>query len=263
MKITDFLAKKARKEKISVLTCYDYPSARLLAKTDLDCVLVGDSVAQVVHGYESTVMATIEMMVMHTKAVAHGLGKQLLISDLPFLCHRSSREELVRNVRQLIQAGAHAIKIEGGDIDTCETIANLSSAGIPIVGHIGLTPQSILALGGHKIQGREEAQAVDLLVQAKRLENAGCRALVIECVPLKVAHTITEALCIPTIGIGAGVVTDGQILVWHDVLGFQNDFQPRFLRKFTQAEDIFLSALHAYVREVKSMRFPSEEHAYQ
>ena len=262
MKITDFKRKKERQEKISMLTCYDYPSARIIAETNLDCVLVGDSVAMVVHGHESTVMATMEMMILHTQAVARGLKHQLIISDLPFLCHRVSQANTVKNVRKLLQAGAAAIKIEGGDKDTCETIAYLVSAGIPIIGHIGLTPQSILKLGSYKVQGKNDAQAADLLLQAKQLEAAGCSALVIECVPQSLAKTITDALAIPTIGIGAGVVTDGQVLVWHDMLGIQDDFKPKFLKQYAQSKDIMQLAIDAYDNQVKAALFPTMEHAF-
>lgn len=262
MNITDFIPKKMRREKISVLTCYDYPSARIVAETPLDCILVGDSLAMVVHGHERTIMATMEMMILHTQAVARGLGKQLLITDLPFLCHRQSQSETVHNVRQLLQAGAQAIKIEGGDFETCQTIALLVSAGVPIIGHIGLTPQSVLQLGGYKVQGKEEGRATDLLLEAKRLEKAGCSALVIECVPEKLAKEITDALTIPTIGIGAGAATDGQVLVWHDMLGIQQDFKPRFVKQFAHSKNTILSAVNAYINQVKDAEFPAVEHSY-
>ena len=262
MKITDFALKKAIGEKITMLTCYDYPSARLIAETPLDCVLVGDSLAMVVHGHESTITATMEMMILHTKAVARGLRDQLLITDLPFLCHRISRENTIHNVKKLLEAGAKAIKIEGGDADTCETIAYLVMAGIPIVGHIGLTPQSILKLGGYKIQGRTEAEAEKLIEQAQCLEKAGCTALVLECVPESLAKSITEALTIPTIGIGAGSVTDGQVLVWHDMLGLQSDYLPKFVKQFAQTTDTMINAIQQYIHQVKATQFPALEHTW-
>ncbi|MDP1603671.1 MAG: 3-methyl-2-oxobutanoate hydroxymethyltransferase [Legionella sp.] len=262
MKITDFQRKKQLQEKISVLTCYDYPSACIVAESHLDCVLVGDSVAMAVHGHDSTIMATMDMMVLHTEAVARGLKHQLLISDLPFLCHRASKADTVNNVKRLLQAGAEAVKIEGGDNDTCETIAYLVKAGIPVIGHIGLTPQSVHQLGGYKVQGKGELQAADLLRQAQELEKAGCCALVIECVPQTLAKTITEALTIPTIGIGAGVVTDGQVLVWHDMLGIQDTFKPRFLKRYAESKGIMLDAVNAYVTQVQEACFPGLEHAF-
>lgn len=262
MKITDFALKKARGDKITMLTCYDYPSARLIAETSLDCILVGDSVAMVVHGHDSTVRATMEMMILHTKAVARGRGSQLLITDLPFLCHRESRKDTVHYVRQLIEAGAEAIKIEGGDADTCESIAYLVTAGVPIIGHIGLTPQSILKLGGFKVQGRSDSDAADLLQQARALEKAGCTAIVLECVPESLAKNITESLSVPTIGIGAGSGTDGQVLVWHDMLGLQNDFNPRFVKQFANSMDTMTSAITQYVQQVKEKEFPTPEHTW-
>ncbi|KTD52155.1 3-methyl-2-oxobutanoate hydroxymethyltransferase [Legionella quinlivanii] len=261
MKITDFKRKKALGEKISFLTCYDYPSACIIAETELDCVLVGDSVAMAVHGYETTVMATIEMMEFHTRAVARGIQKQFLVSDLPFLAHKGSQQETVANVRRLLQAGAQAVKIEGGDLDTCKTIAHLVAAGVPVVGHIGLTPQSVHQLGGYKVQGKTREQAEQLLNQAKDLESAGCCALVLECVPQNVAQHITNHLSIPTIGIGAGVGTDGQVLVWHDMLGL-NDFKPHFLKQYCEGKAYFRQAINDYIDEVRHSQFPAEEHAF-
>lgn len=263
MKITDFKRKKLLNEKISMLTCYDYPSAVTVADSALlDCLLVGDSVAMAVHGHKSTVMATMDMMVLHTEAVARGLGEQFLISDLPFLSHRVSLADTVQNVKRLFQAGAQAVKIEGGDSHTCETIRHLVQSGLPVIGHIGLTPQSVHQLGGYRIQGKESAQAADLLLQAKNLEAAGCAALVIECVPRQLAKIITAALSIPTIGIGAGEATDGQVLVWQDMLGLQNTFKPRFLKQYAQEKETILAAVNAYALDVRKSHFPAEEHAF-
>ena len=240
MKIHDFKRKKEQQKKISMLTCYDYPSARIIAESNIDCVLVGDSVAMAVHGYETTVMATMEMMVLHTQAVARGLAKQFLISDLPFLAYRANLTETIQNVKQLMQAGAHAIKLEGADSDALQTVQYLVNAGIAVMGHIGLTPQSVHQLGGYRVQGKLDAQATSLLQQAKALEDAGCFALVIECVPQALAKSITEALSIPTIGIGAGVDTDGQVLVWHDMLGLYTDIHPRFVKQFIPGKERFI-----------------------
>ncbi|MBA2651768.1 MAG: 3-methyl-2-oxobutanoate hydroxymethyltransferase [Tatlockia sp.] len=262
MKLHDFKRKKELQSKISMLTCYDYPSARTIAESAIDCVLVGDSVAMAVHGYETTIMATMEMMVMHTKAVARGLTKQFLIADLPFLGHRVSQADTVANVKQLMQAGAQAIKIEGGDKDTCQTIAFLVASGIPVIGHIGLTPQSIHQLSGYKVQGREQEQAARLIQQAADLEAAGCFAVVIECVPQLLGKAITDSLVIPTIGIGAGVFTDGQVLVWHDLLGLQTDFKPKFLKQYAQIKDLALVAINAYAKEVQKAEYPSEAEAF-
>jgi 3-methyl-2-oxobutanoate hydroxymethyltransferase len=215
-----------------------------------------------VHGHETTIMATMEMMVMHTAAVARGLKQQFLITDLPFLCHRSSMNQTIQHVKQLLQAGAHAIKIEGADADVCQTIHHLVTSGIPVMGHIGLTPQSVHQLGGYKVQGKEQDQAAILLQQAHALEEAGCFAIVLECIPQQLAKTITQALSIPTIGIGAGNHTDGQVLVWHDMLGLQTHFKPRFLKQFAQGKEIFLAAINAYVEEVQQNHFPAVEHTF-
>lgn len=262
MNIVDFKRKKAAREKISFITCYDYPSARTVADSTIDAVLVGDSVAMTVHGHDTTVMATMDMMTLHTEAVARGLGKQFLVSDLPFLAHRVSTADTIQNVRRLMQAGAHAIKLEGADALTCIAIETIVTAGVPVMGHIGLTPQSVHQLGGYKVQGKQEAQATRLIEQALALEAAGCFALVIECVPEALAVRITQALNIPTIGIGAGVHTDGQILVWHDLLGLQTEFLPRFAKQFTQAKPVLLEAINAYVSDVKQTAFPAPEHTY-
>ena len=262
MKIHDFKRNKQQQKKITMLTCYDYPSARIIADSNIDCVLVGDSVAMAVHGYETTLMATIDMMVMHTQAVARGLKQQFLIADLPFLSHRVSQADTVTNVKRLLQAGAQAIKIEGADIDTCQTIAYLVASGVPIIGHIGLTPQSIHQLGGYRVQGKEQEQAALLMQQAAALEAAGCFALVIECVPQQLAKAITASLTIPTIGIGAGVDTDGQVLVWHDLLGLQTEFQPKFLKQYAQGKEIFLAAINHYAEQVKQAEFPTAKHAF-
>lgn len=262
MNIRDFKRKKDQQSKITMLTCYDYPSACTISESIIDCVLVGDSVAMAVHGHDSTIMATIDMMVLHTAAVARGLKHQFLISDLPFLCHRGSRLDTVQQVKQLMQAGAHAVKIEGGDDDVCQTIAHLVASGVPVMGHIGLTPQSVYQLGGYKIQGKEQEQAALLLHQAHRLEAAGCFALVIECVPSLVAETITKALVIPTIGIGAGSTTDGQVLVWHDMLGLQTHFKPRFVKQFAEGKSILLKAINAYAEAVQQAHFPTIEYAF-
>lgn len=262
MKIQDFKQKKQEQSKISMLTCYDYPSACIIAESNIDCVLVGDSVAMAVHGHSTTIMATIEMMELHTQAVARGLNKQFLITDLPFLAHKSSQTNTVENVKKLLQAGAQAIKIEGADKDTCQTISHLVNAGIPIMGHIGLTPQAIHQLGGYKVQGKNDEQAEMLVQQALSLEQAGCFAVVIECVPQSLAKIITDSLTIPTIGIGAGSGTDGQVLVWHDMLGLQTSFNPKFVKKFFRAKDHFIDALNTYAEQVQQMHFPTNEHAF-
>lgn len=262
MKIQDFKRKKQEQRKIAMLTCYDYPSACTIAESLIDCVLVGDSVAMAVHGHDTTIMATMDMMVLHTQAVARGLKQQFLITDLPFLSHKMSLPQTIAHVSEILRAGAHAVKIEGGDNDTCQTIAHLVNAGVPVMGHIGLTPQSIHQLGGFKVQGKNQDQADRLVQQALDLEQAGCFALVIECVPQQLAQVITKALSIPTIGIGAGFHTDGQVLVWHDLLGLQTNFNPKFVKRFTQAKELFLDAINHYAQQVDEMNFPLAEHSF-
>ncbi len=262
MRLDDFKSKKKSHTKISMITCYDYPSACTIAESEIDCVLVGDSVAMTIHGHQSTIMATMDMMTLHTSAVARGLKKQFLVADLPFLCHRSSQVETIKNVRQLLQAGAHAIKIEGGDPDVCATIAHLVASGIPVMGHIGLTPQSVLQIGGYKVQGKNEQQAQELHQQALKLQAAGCFAIVLECVPSLVATSISKELEIPTIGIGAGPDTDGQVLVWHDLLGLQSDFNFRFVKRFVEGKNVLLSAINHYAHEVRHASFPAKEHTF-
>jgi 3-methyl-2-oxobutanoate hydroxymethyltransferase len=262
MKATDFIYKKQRGEKISMLTCYDYPSAQLASQTTLDCLLVGDSVAMAVHGFPSTVAATLDMMVMHTQAVSRGLGSQFLISDLPFLSYRGTLTDTIHATKRLMQAGAHAIKLEGGDVHACETIHHLTQAGIAVIGHIGLTPQSVHQLGGYTVQGRKAQDAARLCQEAKALEQAGCLALVLECVPTSLAQTITQDLSIPTIGIGAGVHTDGQVLVWHDLLGLQTELKPKFLKHYSLLAPMICDALNTYHLEVTGLHFPSPEYSY-
>lgn len=262
MKLDDFKNKKKSRQKISMITCYDYPSACIVAESKIDCVLVGDSVAMTVHGHHSTIMATMDMMVLHTAAVARGLTQQFLVADLPFLCHRSTQNETIKNVRELLRAGAHAIKIEGGDDDVCQTIKHLVTSGVPIMGHIGLTPQSVLQLGGYKVQGREAQQAKILEQQALALQAAGCFAIVLECVPSHLSEQITQSIHIPTIGIGAGQHTDGQVLVWHDLLGLQSAPPFRFVKRFAEGKNVLLDAINHYAHQVHHIEFPTKEHAF-
>ena len=262
MKIHDFKQKKQEQHKFAVVTCYDYPSACIVAESEVHCVLVGDSVAMAVHGHSNTLMANIEMMALHTKAVARGLDKQFLITDLPFLSHKISLEHTMQDVKHIMQAGAHAVKIEGADSNTCSTISHIVHSGVPVMGHIGLTPQSIHQLGGFKVQGKDQEHANFLVQQAQNLEEAGCFTLVIECVPHDLAKTITNSISIPTIGIGAGVDTDGQVLVWHDMLGLQDSFNPKFVKRFANGKTLLLEGLNAYAEQVEKRQFPSDEYVF-
>ena len=263
MNIIDFKHKKELGQKISFITCYDYPSAKIISETNIDCILVGDSVAMTVHGHANSLQADIQMMSLHTKAVARGVGHQFIVSDLPFLSHRGSLDQVLNHVKALIQSGAHAIKIEGGDDDTLRTIRYLVTAGIPVMGHLGLTPQYYHQLGGFRVQGKSKSQADILRHQALALQDAGCFGLVLECVPSNLSRMISQELNIPVIGIGAGMDTDGQILVWHDLLGLQNELQPKFVKQFFNGRQHMIKAINSYVEEVQQNLFPSPSHSYK
>lgn len=259
--IHDFAKLKYQQEKITMVTCYDHWTAKIINQTNIDCILVGDSVAMVMHGYDSTIAATVEMMALHTNAVVRGASDKFIISDLPFLSYRKGHEQAMDAVERLMRQGAHAIKLEGAD-GNLELIEHIVKSGVPVMGHIGLTPQSIHQLGGFKVQGREDSQAAALLDQAKQLEAAGCFSLVLECVPASLAEQITQQLDIPTIGIGAGVATDGQVLVLQDLLGVNPEFKPKLLKTYLNGYEMIHESLNAYVREVKDKVFPDQNHTY-
>jgi len=259
---TDMTAARTTGRPISVVTCYDAWSAKIIAATDIDCVLVGDSAAQVMHGHGTTIPADLDMMCLHTAAVRRGLGDRLLVADMPFLAHRKGLEPTMEAVGRLIKAGAQAVKIEGA-AGSLETIRWIVDSGVAVMGHLGLTPQSIHKLGGYRVQGREAAAARRLLEDARGLEQAGCFALVLECVPAELGAEITEALAIPTIGIGAGPHTSGQVLVLQDLLGMDPTFRPHFLRTFLDGFELLKDALGRYDAEVKAGTFPSVEESYR
>ncbi|ATW01937.1 3-methyl-2-oxobutanoate hydroxymethyltransferase [Candidatus Legionella polyplacis] len=262
MKINDFKLKK-NNSKISMITCYDYLSACIVSESNIDGVLVGDSVSMVMYGYPNTTMTTIDMITSHTKAVYKGIKNKFIISDLPFLGYCSSLSNTIKNVKKIIQSGAQAIKIEGGNDHIYKTINFLVNIGIPIMGHIGLTPQSIYKLGGYTIQGTTKEEQNKIIHQAKNLESSGCFSILIECVPESLAKIITKSIKIPTIGIGAGPNTDGQILVWHDLLGIQTKLKPKFLKQYTKIKNIILNSINTYNKEVKENKFPTIEYTYQ
>ena len=252
---------KAQQEKISMVTCYDHWSAKLIAKTNIDCILVGDSLAMVMHGHDTTLPATIDLIELHLKAVTKGNQKQLIIADMPFLSYRRDLNHTMDAVQRFMQAGAHAIKLEGA-AGNLETINHIVESGVPVMGHIGLTPQAIHQLGGFKVQGKEDTTANKIILQAEQLQSAGCFALVLECIPSDIAKTITENLTIPTIGIGAGAETDGQVLVLQDLLGFNTDFKAKFVKTYLNGAELISNALNAYDQEVKQHDFPTEQHSY-
>lgn len=257
-----FKKQKEKKEKISMITCYDYSSARMIAETNIDCVLVGDSLAMTMHGFENTISATVPMMAMHTAAVARGLNNKFIITDLPFLSYRLSQAKTMQAAQTLMQAGAQALKLEGA-MGNEKIIQYLVESGVPIMGHIGLTAQLLHTMGGYKIQGKTAESANRLREEAKRLEDAGCFAVVLECVPTTLAQEITDMLSIPTIGIGAGAGTDGQVLVWQDLLGFNIDFKPKFVKQYFKGYDAVVSALNTYNAQIKAGEFPDDEHSFE
>ncbi len=260
--LTDLAAMKQRGEKIVTVTAYDAPSARLAEAADVDILLVGDSAAMTVLGYESTLPVTVDDMLVLTRAVARGARRPLIVADMPFGSFQVSNRTAVKNaVRFVKEAGADAVKIEGAGT-ALSRVRALVDAGIPVMGHIGLTPQSATMLGGYKPQGRTAVEARRLQAAAVALESAGCFALVLEAVPPPVATHITKAIRIPTIGIGAGASCDGQVLVWHDLLGLTDGHVPRFVKQYADIGGAVLTALKAYVADVRESRFPEKQHTY-
>lgn len=260
--ILDIQKKRDRHEPIVMITAYDYPSGILAENAEVDLILIGDSLGMVVHGFESTVPVTMDMMVLHCAAVARAKGNAFLIGDMPFGSYEVSVEEGVRNAFRLMkEGGMDAIKLEGG-VERANVIRAISDTGIAVQGHIGLTPQSASKLGGFKLQGKTAASARDLLNDALALQAAGCFSIVLEAVPDRVAAYITAQLTIPTIGIGAGAGCSGQVLVWHDMLGLFARFQPKFSKQFADIGSAITTALQTYTAEVRAGKFPAEEHVF-
>jgi len=255
--------KKERGEPIAMLTAYDYPTALSLDRAGVDAILVGDSLAMVVLGYENTLPVTMEEMLHHCKAVARGAKSALLVGDMPFLSYQVSVEEAVRNAgRFLQQGGMDAVKLEGGR-ERLDTVRAIVGAGIPVMGHLGLTPQSVHALGGFRPQGRTASSARRLLEDARLLEEAGCFSLVLESVPARLAEWVSKSLTIPTIGIGAGVGCDGQVLVTHDLLGIFDRFTPKFVKKYADLQSEMQRAFGEYMADVRDRTFPAVEHTVE
>ena len=258
-----FRQKKERGEPISMLTAYDYPTALAMDQAGIDSILVGDSLAMVVLGYENTLPVTMDEMLHHARAVARGAKSALLVGDLPFMSYQVSVEDAVRNAgRFLKEAGMDAVKLEGGH-ERADAVRAITSAGIPVVGHIGLTPQSIHQLGGFRAQGKTARAAKRLLEDALILEEAGCFSLVLESVPARLARLISERLSIPTIGIGAGAGCDGQVLVAHDLLGLFDRFTPKFVKQYANLNGEMTRAFHEYIADVQSRAFPAAEHTVE
>ena len=258
-----FAAAKAKGEKLSMLTAYDYSTAKLEDESGINGILVGDSLGNVVLGYEDTVSVTMEDMIHHGAAVARGAKNALVVVDMPFMSYEVTVEEAVRNAGRLMKEGrAGAVKLEGG-VRVAEQIRAIVKAGIPVMGHIGLTPQSINVFGGFKVQGKSEEAARALIADAKAVEEAGAFAVVIEAVPAALAQMITDAVSIPTIGIGAGAGCDGQILVYQDMLGMFSDFTPKFVKRYANVGEVMREAFANYAAEVASGAFPTVEHTYK
>ncbi len=259
--VQDFDRYRSVGRKISMVTCYDTWSAKILQTSDVDCILVGDSAAMVMHGHDSTLPATVDMLEAHVAAVRRGAPEKFIVGDFPFLEHRQGVAHAVSVAGRLMRAGAQAVKIEGvrGHEDV---IGALVEAGVPVMGHLGLTPQSIHQLSGFRVQGKTADAAQGLLDDARSLESLGCFALVLECVPSGVAADVTNAVAIPTIGIGAGAETSGQVLVLHDLLGMDPGFQPRFVRRYLKGHALIRNAVNEYAQDVRTSTFPREEEGY-
>lgn len=260
---TSLLAQKQAGDKITMLTAYDYSTAKLIDESGINCILVGDSLGMVMLGYDSTLPVTMDDMLHHTKAVARGAKNSMVIADMPFMSYQTSVYDAVKNAGRLIQeGGAASVKLEGGAA-VCDRIEAIVKASIPVVAHLGLTPQSINAFGGFKVQGKDEQRAKELIEDAKKIEAAGAFMVVLECVPAKLAEIISREISIPTIGIGAGAGCDGQVLVYQDMLGLFSDFTPKFVKKFANIGDAMKAAFKDYINEVKNGTFPSEEHSFK
>lgn len=261
--VITFKDSKIKNEKITMLTAYDYSMAKLIDEAGINGILVGDSLGMVCLGYEDTLSVTMEDIIHHTKAVVRGARNSLVVADMPFMSYQTSVYDAVVNAGRLIKEGrAQAVKLEGG-IEVCDKIQAIVNASIPVMAHIGLTPQSVSAFGGFKVQGKDEIAARRLIQEAKAVEKAGAFAVVLECVPEKLAKIITEEIDIPTIGIGAGVNCDGQILVYQDMLGMFNDFSPKFVKRYANIGDEMKKAFNEYISEVRDSIFPEEKHSFK
>ncbi|MBN2800583.1 MAG: 3-methyl-2-oxobutanoate hydroxymethyltransferase [Deltaproteobacteria bacterium] len=261
--VQDIRRKKGAGEKIVMVTAYDFTMARLVDKAGVDMVLVGDSLGMVVQGHEDTLPVTLEEVIYHTRAVARGLTGPHLVADMPFMSYQLSPEQALANAGRLVKEGrAQSVKLEGGE-RTAPAVARIVEAGIPVVGHVGLTPQSVHAMGGFKVQGRSDAGAQAVMRGAKALEEAGAFCVVLEGIPADLAAAVTASLAVPTVGIGAGAGADGQVLVCTDLLGFDLSFTPRFLKRYAELETTIVGAFQTYAAEVRAGTFPGPEHAFQ
>lgn len=253
---------KRNGEKISMLTAYDYTMARIIDDSGIDVILVGDSASNVMAGYDTTVPMTLDHMIYHASCVVRGVDRALVIADLPFMSYQvTSKEALISAGRMMKEAGVHGIKVEGGK-PIVDTVRKIVEAGIPVMGHLGLTPQSIYKFGTYKVRATENSEAETLLEDAKRLEDAGCFSIVLEKIPAELARKVTSELSIPTIGIGAGAACDGQVLVTHDMLGLNKEFNPRFLRRYADLHTVMTEAVQKYIGDIKKGDFPNKDEEY-
>ncbi|CAA9262655.1 MAG: 3-methyl-2-oxobutanoate hydroxymethyltransferase [uncultured Cytophagales bacterium] len=253
---------KGRGEKISMLTAYDYSMARMVDAAGMDVILVGDSASNVMAGHETTLPITLDQMIYHASSVVRGVKRALVVVDLPFGSYQGNSSEALRSaIRIMKESGAHAVKLEGGS-EIKDSVVRILSAGVPVMGHLGLTPQSIYKFGTYAVRAREEAEAQKLMDDAKLLEQLGCFAVVLEKIPAKLARRVAEEVSIPMIGIGAGPHVDGQVLVVHDMLGINKEFSPKFLRRYADLNTIIEDAIGTYIRDVKNRDFPNEKEAY-
>jgi 3-methyl-2-oxobutanoate hydroxymethyltransferase len=258
----DFLKMKRENEKLTMLTAYDYPSAKLAEEAGIDLLLVGDSLGMVVLGYDSTIPVTVEDMIHHTKAVRRGAPRTFIVTDMPFMTYHLSREETLRTAAQILQdSGANAVKVEGAGV-VIERIKAMTEAGIPVMAHLGLTPQSVGVLGGYKVQGKTAHTAQMLIQDAKKCEEAGAFSIVLECVPRQLAKEVTEAVGIPVIGIGAGSSTDGQVLVFHDLITYGVGRVPKFVKQYSNVSETINASIVNYIEDVKGGLFPEEQHSF-
>lgn len=260
--INSFADAKLNNEKITMLTAYDYSVAKIIDEAGVDAILIGDSVGMVVQGYDSTLEVTVDDIIYHCKAVTRGAKRAMIVGDMPFLSYHISTDEAIRNAGRIIKEGkAHAVKLEGG-LDVIDKIKAIRRAQIPVMGHIGLTPQSVNVFGGFKVQGKQELKAKGIIEDAKALEAAGVFAIVLEAIPEQLAKIITDTINVPTIGIGAGKYCDGQILVINDLLGMNSDFTPKFVKKYADLNSTMTGAIEEYIKEVKDTQFPQKKHTF-
>ncbi|MCY7902239.1 3-methyl-2-oxobutanoate hydroxymethyltransferase [Bacillus inaquosorum] len=259
----DFLKMKESEEPIVMMTAYDYPAAKLAEQAGVDMILVGDSLGMVVLGLDSTVGVTVADMIHHTKAVKRGAPNTFIVTDMPFMSYHLSKEDTLKNAAAIVQeSGADALKLEGGE-GVFESIRALTLGGIPVVSHLGLTPQSVGVLGGYKVQGKDEQSAKKLIEDSMKCEEAGAMMLVLECVPAELTAKIAEMLSIPVIGIGAGVKADGQVLVYHDIIGHGVERTPKFVKQYTRIDETIETAISGYVHDVRHRDFPEQKHSFQ